>query len=654
MLAAALTLCLAGAAPPAAFGLDDLAAIARLSEPQIAPDGRRVALLVGRANLEENRYDTALLLIDIATGAARALVPDRPWLSSPRFAPGGDRVGFLAPDAGGIAQVHLVAMDGAAAPSAITRSATGVASWAFTPDGAGVAYVAPDAVEPRAGAARFEDGFEVGHDALFTRAAPRPSHLYRSEIATGATRRITSGRFSLATGLGATALSFAQHGRSVAVTRFDSPSSGDADRGRIAIVDLETGGLRDLTGRSRLESGAAFSPDGARVAFLHPRGGDPASVNEAYVAPASGGPGQSLSADLDRNLLWLLWRPDGETLLVGGNDRTRTAVWEQPLRGPARRLDLGPVVEVTDLSQAPTGAIALVGAEEGRPEELYVLERPGTPPRRLTAYGDAVAARRLGRSERVTWKSEDGFEPDGALTFPPDFDRKRRYPLVLLVHGGPTAASTTAFSDLAQLMAARGWLVLQPNYRGSDNLGDRHLRGIVAGAGSGPGRDLLAGVETLRARGFVDEARLAVSGWSYGGFMTGWMIGRYPGLWRAAVAGAAALDLLDMYALSDLNVMPRHFITGSPWTGGREAPYREESPLTYAARVRTPTLILSSAGDARVTPTQSYKLFRALQDNGVETRFVVYPTDGHWPAGPVRRRDIYRRWLDWIEERFGR
>jgi dipeptidyl aminopeptidase/acylaminoacyl peptidase len=201
-------------------------------------------------------------------------------------------------------------------------------------------------------------------------------------------------------------------------------------------------------------------------------------------------------------------------------------------------------------------------------------------------------------------------------------------------------------------MAARGWLVLQPNYRGSDNLGDAHQRGIVAGAGEGPGRDVLAGVEAVKARGIVDAERVAVSGWSYGGFMTGWMIGRYPGMWRAAVAGAAALDLLDMYALSDLNVMPRHAITGSPWTEGREAHYRAQSPLSYAAQVRTPTLILSSVADSRVTVTQSYKLFRALEDNGVKVKFVAYPTSGHWPPGPVRHRDVYRRWLAWIEEQF--
>jgi dipeptidyl aminopeptidase/acylaminoacyl peptidase len=653
MLAAVLAVAVAAPTAARPFCLDDLASIVRLSEPQISPDGRRVALLVGRANLDENRYDTALVLVETASGASRALVSERAGLLSPRFSPRGDRLAFVARDASGTSQVHVLPLDGGEA-RAVTRSATGIDAYAWSPDGGRLAWVAPEETPRREGAARFEDGFEVGHDSLLTRSAPQPSQLHVVDVASGVARRVTSGRFSLATGLGATALSFSPDGREVVLTRFDSPSSGDADRSRIAVVDLESGSLRDLTGRSRHESGAAFSPDGTRIAFLHPRDGDPASLIEAFVAPSSGGPGQSRTSALDRNLLWLLWRPDGESLLAGGNDTTRSGLWELPPRGEARRIDLDPVVEVSDLSQAAAGALALVGSEEGRPEELYVVERAGAPPRRLTAFGDAIAGLSLGRSERISWRTEDGFAPDGVLTFPPEFDPKRKYPLVLYVHGGPTAASTSAFSDLAQLMAARGWLVLQPNYRGSDNLGDRHLRGIVAGAGSGPGRDLLAGVEAVKARGYVDASRLAVSGWSYGGFMTGWMIGRYPALWRAAVAGAAALDLFDMYALSDLNVMPRHFITGSPWTGGREESFRTESPLRFASSVRTPTLILSSVGDSRVTATQSYKLFRALEDNGVETKFVAYPTEGHWPAGPVRRRDIYRRWLDWIEDKFRR
>ena len=648
----ALVLAVAPPAEARRFSLDDLPRLVRLQEPQLSPDGRHVALLVGRANLVENRYDTELVLVDASSGAQRTLVSERPGLESPRFSSTGDRLAFLAEaPAGGSSQVFVLPLDGGEARP-VSRSATAVLAYAWSPDGQRIAFIAEDEVPRSEGAARFADAFEVGHGSYLERRAPAPSHLHLVSAAGDEARRVTQGKESLATGLGPSTLSWSPDGRSIATSRFASPFSGDADQSRIELIDLASGATRGLTGQLRNESSPLFSPDGARIAWLYNRAGDPASVAEALVAPVAGGEGRSLSRDLDRNLLWLLWRPDGRGLLVGANDGTRVSLWEQSLDGRARRLDLGPVVEVADFSQSATGSVAFVGSEDGRPNELYVLDSLTAVPRRLTDFHAEIAALSLGRTEPLTWKSEDGFVSDGALTFPPDFDAARRYPLVLYIHGGPTAASSTAFSELAQLMTARGWLVLQPNYRGSDNLGDAHLRGIVAGAGEGPGKDVLAGVEAVKARGIVDVERLAVSGWSYGGFMTGWMIGRYPGLWRAAVAGAAALDLFDMYALSDLNVMPRHAITGSPWTEGREAHYRAQSPLTYAAQVRTPTLSLSTVGDSRVTITQSYKLFRALEDNGVKVRFFAYPTSGHWPPGPVRRRDVYWRWLEWIQQQF--
>jgi len=159
----------------------------------------------------------------------------------------------------------------------------------------------------------------------------------------------------------------------------------------------------------------------------------------------------------------------------------------------------------------------------------------------------------------------------------------------------------------------------------------------------------MAGMEALTRRGLVDTTRIAVSGWSYGGFLTAWLIGRYPGLWRAAVAGAAAISLLDMYDLSDLNVMRRHFITGSPWMENRLPTWIAESPMTHAWKIRTPTLILSMTADSRVAVTGSYALSRALRDNAVPVKFIAYPGPGHSPPDPVRQRDVNRRWVEWLE-----
>jgi dipeptidyl aminopeptidase/acylaminoacyl peptidase len=234
------------------------------------------------------------------------------------------------------------------------------------------------------------------------------------------------------------------------------------------------------------------------------------------------------------------------------------------------------------------------------------------------------------------------------LTFPPDFAAGRSYPLVLIIHGGPTSASTEGFRPLPQLFAARGFVVFEPNFRGSDNLGNTFQRGIVDGPGEGPGKDVMAGIAALKKRGFVDAQRVAASGWSFGGYVTAWLIARNPGF-TAAVVGAPALDLFDMWTLSDLGAQRRHAFTGSPWA--REPFFREQSPLTHAGKIRTPTLVMANAEDARVSVTQAFKLHRALLDNGVETKLVVYPTGGHSPVGPVRQRDVYRRWIEWIEAR---
>ena len=264
---------------------------------------------------------------------------------------------------------------------------------------------------------------------------------------------------------------------------------------------------------------------------------------------------------------------------------------------------------------------------------------------------DEVAALDLGRREAIEWEGPDGFSEDGVLTFPSDFDAARKYPLVLYIHGGPQSSSTTAFSSLASLMAARGWVVFSPNYRGSDNLGNAYQRAIFNDAGAGPGRDVMSGIEAVKKRGFVDEARIGVSGWSYGGYMTSWLTGHYD-VWKAAVAGAAVNDLVEEYALSDFNVGNRYgFVdSSSPYVGDAIRAYRDQSPLTYAAAIKTPTLILCDTGDARVPITQSYQMFRALRDNGVTTKFFAIPVAGHFPADPVRAADVNRRWIDWLAE----
>src|SRR5205085_5314229 len=269
-------------------------------------------------------------------------------------------------------------------------------------------------------------------------------------------------------------------------------------------------------------------------------------------------------------------------------------------------------------------------------------------PKRLTSLNSAFASLQLGRSERVTWTNE-GFDEDGVVTYPPDFDASKKYPLVVYIHGGPRASSTTGFAYLPQVFAAQDWIVFQPNYRGSDNLGDRYERAIVKDSGAGPGRDVMAGITALQSRGFIDKDRMVVGGWSYGGYMTSWMIGHYD-IFKAAVSGAAVNNLLDAYSLSDGNQMRQWTMGGSPFVGDNMKLYVEQSPLTYAKNIKTPTLILSDTGDYRVPITQSYEMFHALKDNGVPVKFIAYPLGRHSPEDPVHQGDIDRRYVEWFSK----
>jgi len=651
------------AAQTARMDLDAFGRIVRVSDPQIAPDAKSVALVVSRANVEDNRFDADIVLVDIASGTQRALTHARRGVGQPRWSPAGDRLAFLAqgpasPDREAKPQVFVMAMGGGD-PQCITASVTGVQHFAWSPDGTRIAFVAVDEPAKGAGIERHNRSFEIENDDFLVQAAPQPSHIWIVRATGGDAKRLTSGTWSLPTsfppGPPASPLSWSADGRSIAFTRVPGPHSGDFDRAQVHLVDVDSGAIRALTGGARFEGHPVFSPDGLRIAYWRPRSAETNDINEIFVAPASGGAGTSATAAIDRHMARALWMPDGTSLLVGGNDGTRVSLWLQPIGAAARRLDLGDISPASsfwvDVNVSKTGSIAFVGSTTTRPAELYYLASPDAKPRRITDVNAPTAALALGRTEVIEWQA-DGFSHNGLITYPPDFQPGRKYPLVLVVHGGPRAASLATFGAQAQLFAARGWVIFQPNYRGSDQLGRVYQQAIVNDAGAGPGRDVMAGLEAVKRRGFVDDSRIAVSGWSYGGYMTTWLLGNYPG-WRVAVSGAPVTDWLDQYNLGDANVRRGSAFGGSPWTSAqRMKAYLDQSPITYAHKIRTPTLVMTNMGDYRVTPTQAFKLYHALRDNGVEAKFVGYPLPGHNAADPVHQRDVQRRWMQWIADHF--
>ena len=645
-----------------ALTMDHLKKLVGVSSPDVSPDGKQVAFVVSRPNYTTDRSESELYIVDAAGGAPRPLTFWRKRVSSPKWSPDGKWLAFESPDSAGLTQVWLLPMGGGEARR-LTSHATGVDQFSWRPDAGAIAFAAQDS-EPKAeGEAKHLTTFKVGAQDMFLRKPLRSSHIWLVNVADGASRRLTSGawtlEFVLPPGSPPSGLSWSPDGQKIAFAMVPAPESGKLDSVSIQVLDVASGRITALTGMRTFENNPVWSHDGKTIAYWQPRErrADLGWENEVHVVPATGGTGRSITRALDRNLFGAEWMPDGKSLLVAGNDRTTTGVWIQPVDGAARRLELGDLVVNGafgyDITVGKTGSIVFTATKPDRPSELYVMDTPTSAPRRLTEFNAWTGEVALGRMERVTWKTFDGHDADGVVVLPPGFSPGKAYPLVLVIHGGPTSASKLGFGIMPQLMATEGWIVFQPNYRGSDNLGNAYQSAIVGDAGAGPGKDVMAGIAMLRAKPWVDRTRTAVTGWSYGGYMTSWLIGNYPNEWKAAMAGAPVTNWEEMYNLGDGNVSIRYSFGGSPWTDGREQSYQAQSPITFARRIKAPTLVMSNMEDFRVPPTQAFALYRAMKDNGVETEFVGFQGRTHSSADPVNARERTRLWIDWVKRHIG-
>ena len=639
--------------------LDDFPKITTVSDPQISPDGKSIACIVSRINLDQDRSDRDLVLIDIATGSPHALTHDRKGVGSPRWSPEGDRLAFEALDTSAKEQklqLFVLPMSGGEAKK-ITDVPNGVEQYAWRPNGQEIAYVTSDEPENKKEIEKHNDAFEVGDNDFLATGPEMPSHLWLIAAEGGKPKRLTSGPWSLAKSAPpsspASPINWSGDGKLLLFTRQERAHFGDNDLSTVQLLTVDTGEIRKLTSHEKVEGFGLFSPDGSKIAYWYPREGDPNQENEIFVTQTSGGDGASATHDIDHNLSRAIWMPDNNSLLVGGHDGTQTSLWLQPLNGAPKKLNLGDVNPTwlfwIDAFVGRKGEIAFTGISSTQPSELYYMASANDAPKRLTNFNRDIAALNLAKAERFEWQGPDNFKEDGVVFYPPDFSKEKKYPLVLYIHGGPTASSNTQFSFLPQLLAANGYVVFSPNYRGSDNISNAYQRAIWNDAGDGPGRDVIAGLDALKQGGFIDDTKIGVTGWSYGGYMTSWLIGHYQ-IWKVALAGAPVTDLYEEFNLSDGNVTSRYSFKGSPFAGDNLKDYRAQSPITYAPQIKTPTLILHDTGDARVTIGQSYQLYHALKDNNVPVKFFAYPVAGHFPGDPVRIMDVYRRWQAWMDQ----
>ncbi len=628
------------------FQLKDLQKLVHISSPRISPSGKQIALITTRPDWENDKTQQEIDLVQVKNGSLRKLTFQRKGLSKLRWSPDGKQLAFLAKDSkSGKSQLYVMPMNGGDAVR-ITNSKTGVDAYAWSPDGKQFAFIAQDTVPNPQAIKHHEDAFRVTDNNYLVRKAVQPWHLWVVPTKEGKARQLTRGNQSLGTDQGSmSAPAWTADGKAIIVCRFPNVWEGDAWHSVLVSVNVQTGKTTPfVTAQGAAEP--VFGPGGKTLAFLRPRNGDQNNGFAVYVREK--GKITDVTAALAHNINNFVWLPNGQNILLMAIKGTRNVMWEKPLQGKAKLLNLGNVFPGSGgVSVSKNGIIAFMGSTTTQPAELYVMKAADSQPRRLTHFNAFVDSLSITKSESINWQL-DGFREDGVLTYPVNFKKGKKYPMVLVIHGGPEWASTVSFSPLIQLLAAKGFLVFQPNYRGSTNLGDVYQHAIYRNTGKGPGEDVMAGIKKVEEKGIVDKSRIGVSGWSYGGYMTSWLIGNYPNVWKAAVSGAALNDWVMDYTISYYQKGDLYFFGGSPWVKKYWKIWREQSPIAYAVKAKAPTLIMGDAGDPNVPIVNSYEMFHALRDNGVTTEFYVYPANTHFPHDIVHTTDIYRRWVGWM------
>jgi dipeptidyl aminopeptidase/acylaminoacyl peptidase len=621
--------------------LTDLNNLTSISNPQLSDDDKAGLFTLTRIDLENNRRQTTLFWIDIQSAEQHSL-GEHKGLSQPRWA-GDKTISYIASSDSG-RQVFTLSIAGGE-PQQITKAKNGVQRYAWSPDGKSIAFITSDPLpEPDN---KYNNAVVLGNNDYLMDKPPTPKSIWLFDIATNEAKQLSPAGTTVGTGLSTSGMVWSADSKKLAFVIYPSAYSGDSDLGRMYIADIASDKVALVTVNTGMEAPMAFSNDNKKLYFSYKRDGIAANISDVHLVDLASGKVENITRGLDRTIYGMEILAD-EKLVFMGIDAFNFKIWKRNREGQFKAIDLGNLVNLGSWSMNNNGAILFTAQSKYQPNQLYFKANLSSPSQQLTKLNEFLSHKALGNQEVLSWPSSDGLTANGVLTYPPGFDENKKYPLILYIHGGPTASSRLGFNGSAQLMAAQGWIVFQPNYRGSNNLGNKFQAAIANDPSEGPGQDVMAGVKVLQEKAFIDKEKIAVSGWSYGGWMTSWLIGRYPETWVAAVAGAAPVDFTDMYSLNDLNRMRRHSITDSPYKGDNLQWAYNNSPIINFSKIKAPTLIMSKTGDYRVTITGSYKLYGALRDNNIPVEFIGYPGPGHFPSDPVRSNDVWQRWIGWL------
>lgn len=612
-----------------------------LSNLKYSPDGNHVLYLSNNADFDSNQWRRKYHLLNVITKKDSILKFEQRGARDIKWSPSGQYLSFRATK-DRKSQIFIKNIKSGKV-KLISNHDKSILRYYWNHDETKIAFTSEDSPIKSNDTNKFITAFEVGPHGYLNNQPYKPSHLYILDISSGKEERITKGEWTINS-----SISWSLNDETLVFTKKRDAFSSRWNDSKIMLYDLTTKTLSPFSTNLNFEFSPEYTPKDNHLLYWEKTDKNPAGLTDLYVKYENG-QSLNLSASIDRNLKSIKWLKDNNSILAYGQDGTKDGVWIITLEGKIKKAAFSNTMVINSLDINKNGEITLIASSGNQPPEIFYCKDYNSTPIKLTSYNDDFKKMKLGKVETLEWQTDLNITTNGIVTYPPNFSSKKKYPLVLLIHGGPTSSSMEQFSAVNQEMAKNGWIVFQPNYRGSNNNGDTFQEAIRNDGGEGPGKDVMAGIEALKSRGYIDPTRIAVSGWSYGGFMTSWLIGRYPNVWKAAVAGAAPIDFTDMTSLSNMNLTLRHAITNSPWVGDNYEIHYNMSPLKNLSKIKTPTLIMSKVKDQVVTVTGSYKLYHALIANNIPTKFIAYPGGGHFPSDPVNRKDVYDRWINWIK-----
>lgn len=642
-----LTVALLFLVPLALAGDDSIARLLKyraLDALEVSPDGTRGVFVATLADLEENTMNSDLWLIDLSNGRSFQLTRGPKRDSAPAFSPDGRTLAFLSDRGGEKTNIWLISPDGGEAWPATKFDKLSVARFEWLPDSKSFLFTAADPPSDDE-----EKRKKDKNDPLVVDKDFKYSRLYRFQLGDKEPVKLTK-EDSHVTGFSAS-----PDGHWVAFSVQPTPKVPDARRSDLKLLDLETGEVRPLVSRPGLDSSPEFSPDGQWVAFLSTAGRDEWLSNRyLHVVHPDGSELRNLSQAFDENAGEPRWSPDARWLYFlagqGVADRLFRLEVATGKFEPAGEYDLRGVTDAFALD--PKGRFALVAFSEARtPAELYRLPLAGGAAEKLTGVNaDFVDTAPL--TEVLRYRSPDGFTLEGLLIKPKDFQANKRYPLLVVVHGGPSGAFNLSFAPRRgayplHAFAEQGYVLFLPNFRGSGSYGERFRRANYRDWGYGDYQDIMQGVEKLIQDGVADPERLGVMGWSYGGYMTSWIVTQTP-RFKAASMGAGIGNVFSLYGNTDIPEALEAYFGGPPW--GDAQNYLRHSAINFVGNARTPTLIQHGADDRRVRVSQSEEFYQALSKLGVPVEMVVYPRQPHGLQEPRLLRDALERNLRWFNK----